>query len=50
MGLQTWTVTNLPWGFQVGLGLGEVVLTPVQFSAALNLNWCQAPRPSILHL
>lgn len=49
MGLQTWTVTNnLPWGFQVGFGLGEVVLTPVQFSATLNLNWAQALCHSIL--
>lgn len=37
-GLETWTETNLPWGFQVGRGLGEVVLTSLQFSATLNLN------------
>lgn len=38
MDLKTWTETNLPWGFQVGCGLGGVVVTPVQFSATLNLN------------
>lgn len=38
VGLQTWTETNLPCGFQVGCGLEEVVLTPVQLSATLNLN------------